>query len=84
VGGIFFLTLNDLLRIHSDQIARYGGSADILNISLIESALMQPQAAFGGDYLHADIAARTFSISRRTMASRTETSEPARRQPSSS
>lgn len=56
MGGLIFLSVSEVLRIHSDQIARYGGSSEILDMSLIESAVMQPQAGFGGDYFHGDLA----------------------------
>lgn len=57
VEGILFLSADDVLRIHADQIARYGGSAEILDRPLIESATMQPQAAFDGEQLHEDLPA---------------------------
>jgi death-on-curing protein len=50
-----FLTLGDVLESHAQQIERYGGSDGIRDVGLLESAIAQPQARFGGDYLHADI-----------------------------
>lgn len=50
-----FLTLDDVLESHAEQIARYGGSDGVRDVGLLESALAQPQATFGGHYLHADI-----------------------------
>lgn len=47
-----FLTLAEVLEIHKDQIARYGGTQGIRDIGLAESALAMPQAGFGGEYLH--------------------------------
>ena len=47
-----FLSLADLLTIHKDQIGRYGGSHGIRDQGLLESALAQPLATFGGEYLH--------------------------------
>jgi death on curing protein len=49
-----FLTLDEMLEIHEDQIARYGGTAGIRDVGLLQSALAQPQATFGGQFLHAD------------------------------
>lgn len=37
-----FLTLNEILKIHQDQIARYGGSDGVLNQGNLESAIAQP------------------------------------------
>src|SRR5439155_18743016 len=50
-----FLSLDEVLEIHCDQLARYGGAAGIRDLGLLQSALAQPQAAFGGQYLHADL-----------------------------
>ena len=50
-----FLTLDDILESHLNQIDTYGGSHGIRDIGLLESAIAQPEASFGGQYLHADI-----------------------------
>ena len=50
-----FLSLDDVLESHAEQIAAYGGSDGIRNVGLLESALAQPAAMFGGQYLHADV-----------------------------
>jgi death on curing protein len=50
-----FLTLDDLLDSHTEQIAKYGGTHGVRDIGLLESALAQPEAQFGGQYLHADL-----------------------------
>src|SRR6266702_1459663 len=50
-----FLTTDQVLEIHSDQIARYGGMAGVRDLGLLQSALAQPQATFGGQLLHADL-----------------------------
>jgi len=52
---IDFLSVEDVLEIHADQIERYGGENGVRDLGLLESAVQQPQAGFGGDYLHADI-----------------------------
>jgi death on curing protein len=50
-----FLDLVDILMIHKRQIERYGGDSGIRNKHLLESAIAQPFASFGGEYLHKDI-----------------------------
>jgi death-on-curing protein len=50
-----FLTLDDILESHQYQIDTYGGSHGIRDNDLLESAIAQPEASFGGQYLHADI-----------------------------
>ncbi len=50
-----FLDLEDVLLIHEEQLAKYGGAAGIRDRGLLESALAQPKATFGGDFVHADL-----------------------------
>jgi death-on-curing protein len=52
---IEFLYLDDLAAIHRDQIERYGGEMGIRDVGLLESAVAQPRATFGGEFLHRDI-----------------------------
>ena len=61
-----FLSLDEILEIHEDQLSRYGGTSGILSKPVLESALAQPQATFDGKFLMADLfemAAATCSIS---------------------
>jgi death on curing protein len=48
----FFLELEDVLLIHSQQLEKYGGSLGIRDQGLLESAIAQPQAGFSGQYVH--------------------------------
>jgi len=50
-----FLSLEEVLFIHQDQIAYYGGSPELRDQGLLESAIAQPMATFGGEELHADL-----------------------------
>jgi death on curing protein len=50
-----FLTLDDILESHQNQIDIYGGSHGIRDLGLLESAIAQPETSFGGQYLHADV-----------------------------
>ena len=50
-----FLSLADIIDIHTDQIARYGGQRGVRDFGLLESALAQPEASFGGEWLHRDL-----------------------------
>lgn len=47
-----FLTLEQVLAIHADQIHRYGGSLGVRDLGLLQSALAMPGVSFGGQYLH--------------------------------
>jgi len=50
-----FLSLDDVLEIHSDQLGRYGGRDGVRDIDLLRSAVAQPRATFEGQRLHGDI-----------------------------
>ncbi len=52
MGDIDFLSLPDVLLAHADQIARYGGDPGVRDMGLLESAMAQPPATFGGTFLH--------------------------------
>ncbi len=47
-----FLDTDEVLLIHADQIERYGGGLGVRDNGLLESAMAQPQATFGGQWLH--------------------------------
>lgn len=53
--SFLFLSLAEILEIHRDQIARYGGATGIRDIELLKSAIGMPPAMYGGEFLHADI-----------------------------
>ena len=65
---LVFLSLAEVLEIHRDQIARYGGAPGVRDMGLLQSALAMPSAGFGGVYAHVDLfemaAAYLFHISR--------------------
>lgn len=52
-----FLSLDEVLEIHEQQIERYGGSAGLRDPAGLESAVATPQATFGGEFLHTSIPA---------------------------
>ncbi len=47
-----FLTLDEVLSLHSDQVRRYGGTDGVRDLSVLSSALGAPKASFAGEYLH--------------------------------
>ena len=49
---IIYLTLEEVLIIHEDQIERYGGSSGLRDITLLESAVYRPQTLFAGRDLY--------------------------------
>ena len=50
-----FLSLDEVLELHADQISSFGGTPGVRDEGLLESALAQPQATFGGQFLHPTI-----------------------------
>lgn len=46
-----YLTLVEVLAIHDDQVARYGGSAGVRDMGLVEAALFRPQTGYYADLL---------------------------------
>ena len=50
-----FLTLAEVIDIHSNQIKLYGGQNGTRDLGLLQSALAQPEASFAGQWLHEDI-----------------------------
>jgi death on curing protein len=53
--NVAFLTFDEMLALHADQINRYGGSLGVRSAELLESALGTPAAMFGGRYLHGSL-----------------------------
>lgn len=47
-----FLTPDEVLALHEDQIRRYGGSAGLRDPGLLSSALGTVSATFDGQFLH--------------------------------
>lgn len=52
---VYYLTLEQILVIHEDQIDRYGGSHGLRDLSLLESAIFRPQTTFSGEELYKSI-----------------------------
>jgi len=52
-----FLTVDEILDLHADQIRRYGGSPGVRDRGLLDSALAMPSQGFGGQYVHPDLPA---------------------------
>ncbi len=50
-----FLSLDEVLAIHADQLERYGGPAGLRDRPGLLSALGTPSATFDAAYLHGDV-----------------------------
>jgi death on curing protein len=50
-----FLSIDDVIELHAEQIGMYGGTLGIRDIGLLQSAIAMPMAGFGDQYLHTDL-----------------------------
>ncbi len=50
-----FLTLDEVLELHQDQITHYGGDPGTRDPGLIDAAVAMPQQSFDGQFLHSDL-----------------------------
>ena len=50
-----FLNVADVVKIHQFQLSKLGGLDGIREPGLLDSAVAQPRAAFGGKFLHKSI-----------------------------
>ncbi|KAF0246535.1 MAG: Death-on-curing family [Planctomycetota bacterium] len=52
-----FLTLEQVLEAHREQLSLFGGSDGVRDQGLLDAALAMPRAGFGGQFAHEDIPA---------------------------
>jgi len=52
---VCFLDADQELRLHQRLIEAYGGSAELRDQDLLQSAIAMPQASFKGSYRHGDL-----------------------------
>jgi len=55
VKNVIFLSFEEVIAIHHDQINRYGGSHGIRDLNLLISAISRPQASFAGKDLYPNL-----------------------------
>ena len=53
--NVVFPTIDEVLELHALSLKRYGGADGIRERALLESCSAQPNAAFGGQFLHEDL-----------------------------
>lgn len=51
----YFLDLQQVMQLHGELIARYGGSAGVRDVGLLHSAIAMPQTSLEGEYLHRNL-----------------------------
>ena len=59
---IIYLTLEEILIIHEDQIERYGGTSGIRDLALLDSAILRPQTTFSGKDLYETLFEKAASL----------------------
>jgi death-on-curing protein len=50
-----FLSLDEVLSLHDDQVRLFGGAGGVRDMGLLASALAVPESSFDGHFLHEDI-----------------------------
>jgi len=50
-----FLTVEDVLALHDDQVRLFGGADGIRDGGALDSAVAMPESTFDGSYLHEDV-----------------------------
>lgn len=50
-----FLDREDVLVLHDQQIQQYGGAEGVRHLDLLDSAVAQARATYGGEFLHANL-----------------------------
>jgi death-on-curing protein len=50
-----FLSLEQILAIHKNQLRLYGGESGLRDMGLLQSALAMPGSGFGDQYFHLDL-----------------------------
>jgi death-on-curing protein len=57
-----YLSLQEVLSLHSLLIAQSGGSSGLRDRGALESAVAQPEASFGGEELYPDLASKAAAL----------------------
>jgi len=59
---IRYLTKEEVIELHRRGLERFGGMPGLRDEGLLDSALAQPQSAFGGQELHPTLAAKAAAL----------------------
>ena len=57
-----YLSLQEIISLHSMLIAQSGGSSGLRDRGALESAVAQPEATFGGEELYPDLASKAAAL----------------------
>ena len=59
---VIYLSLDQILDLHTYQIRKYGGAAGLRDRGALESAAARPAMTFGGEDLYADLPAKAAAL----------------------
>jgi death-on-curing protein len=57
-----YLSVQQVLDIHADQLRLYGGAAGVRDRGALESALARPTMTFAGEDLYSDVATKAAAL----------------------
>jgi death-on-curing protein len=57
-----YLNVKRVLRIHSRSIEQFGGDPALRDLGMLESAVAQPRAGFGGEALYPSLAEKAAAL----------------------
>jgi death-on-curing protein len=57
-----YLSVSQVMALHTDQLRLYGGAAGVRDKGALESALARPAMTFGGEDLYEDIASKAAAM----------------------
>lgn len=57
-----YLSLQEVISLHSLLISQSGGSSGLRDRGALESCVAQPEASFGGEELYPDLASKTAAL----------------------
>ena len=57
-----YLSLHEVISLHSLLISQSGGSSGLRDRGALESAVAQPEASFGGEDLYPDLASKAAAL----------------------
>ncbi|MGH9658239.1 MAG: type II toxin-antitoxin system death-on-curing family toxin [Bryobacteraceae bacterium] len=57
-----YLSVEQVLRLHHEQVATYGGGTGLRDRGSLESAVARPAMTFGGDDLYPDVPSKAAAL----------------------
>lgn len=57
-----YLSIEQVLKLHREQVATYGGGIGLRDRGLLESAVARPAMTFGGDDLYPDVPSKAAAL----------------------